>query len=146
MNTAPHLLTAASANVWMMPRMRAVPDGPEDLLEQRDLVGGELRGVRAADVAVLVVAEQRVDAARVLRGEPRVRDHHLARGVAVVLAEEVRPVLGIDVRAVDQIAGEQQVRVALVREQRLLEDLDHALEVAHAALQIRAHEEPTVVG
>ena len=51
---------------------------PEDLLEQRDLVGGELRGVRAADVAVLVVAEQRVDAAGVLRGEPGVRDHHLA--------------------------------------------------------------------
>ena len=112
--------------MWMMPRMRAVADGPEDVLEQRDLVGRELRGVRAADVAVLVVAEQRVDAARILRREPGVRDHQLAGGVAVVLAEEVRPVLGLDVRAVDEVAGEDQVRVAAVVDQRLLEDLDHA--------------------
>ena len=44
-------------------------DGPEDVLEQRDLVGGELRGVRPADVAVLVVADQRVDLAGMRGGE-----------------------------------------------------------------------------
>ena len=80
--------------------------GPEDVLEQRDLVGGELRGVRAADVAVLVIAEQRVDAAGILRGEPGVRDHHFAGLLAIVLAEEVWPVLRLDVRAVNQVAGE----------------------------------------
>jgi hypothetical protein len=30
--------------------------------------------------------------------------------------------------------------------ERLLEHHDHALEVAHAALEVRAHEEPTMVG
>jgi hypothetical protein len=38
------------------------------VLEQDDLVGGELRRVRAADVAVLVVADQGVDAAGVRAG------------------------------------------------------------------------------
>jgi hypothetical protein len=33
-----------------------------------------------------------------------------------------------------------------VGQQRLLEDLDETQEVPHAALQIRAYEEPTVVG
>ena len=111
-----------------------------------DLVGGELGGVRPADVAVLVVPEQRVDAPRVLRREPGVGDHHLAGRVAIVLAEEVRPVFRVDVRAVDEVAGEQQVRVAVVAVERLLEQLLHATEVAHATLQIGAHEQPTVVG
>ena len=114
--------------------------GAEDLLEQRDLVGGELGGVRPADVAVLVVAEQRVDPARILRGQRGVGHHDLAAGVAVVLAEEVRPVLRIDVRPVDQVAGEQDVRIPAMLQQRLLEQLHEALEVAHAALEIRAHE------
>jgi acylphosphatase len=38
------------------------------------------------------------------------------------------------------------VGVALVGEQRLLEDLDEALEVPHAALEVRADEKPTAVG
>jgi hypothetical protein len=130
-NTAPHRVTAASEKVWMM---------------LRDLVGGELRGVRAADVAVLVVAEQRVDAARVARRELGEAQHDLAAGVAVVLAQEVGPVLRIDVRTVDQIAREQHMGVAVVLDQRLLEDLHEALEIAQAALQVGAYEQPTVVG
>jgi len=47
---------------------------------------------------------------------------------------------------VDQIAGEQHVRVAAVLAEGVLEQLDHALEVAHAALEVRAHEKPTAVG
>jgi hypothetical protein len=102
--------------------------------------------VRPADVAVLVVAEQRVHAAGILRGEPGVGDHQLARGIAVVLAQEVRPVLGVDVRAVDQVTGEQQVRVALILQQRRLEHVHHAPVIAHAPLKVGAHEEPTMVG
>ena len=97
--------------------------------------------MRAADVAVLVIAEQRVDAAGVLRREPRIGDHQLARLVAIVLAQKVRPVFRFDVRPVDQVAREQQVRVTFALDQRLLEDLDHALVVAHAALQVRADEQ-----
>jgi hypothetical protein len=122
------------------------PRRAEDLLEQRDLVCGELRGVGTADVAVLVVAEERVHAAGILRGQPGVGDHHLAGRIAVVLTQEVRPVLGVDVRAMDQVAREQHVRVAVVLQQGLLEDIHEPLEVAHAALEIRAYEEPTVVG
>jgi hypothetical protein len=90
--------------------------------------------MRPADVAVLVVAEQRVDATRVARGERSVRDDHLAACVAVVLAQEVGPVLRVDVRSVDQVAGEQEVGVALVVEQRLLEDVHDALEIAQTTL------------
>ena len=122
------------------------PGGTEDVLQQCDLVGRELRGVRAADVAVLVVAQERVDAAGILRRELRVRDHHFARRVAIVLAEKVRPIFRLDMRAVNQIAGEDEMRVAFIGRERLLEDVDHAVEVPHAALQIRADEQPTFVG
>jgi len=47
---------------------------------------------------------------------------------------------------VDQIAGEQDVRVALVVDQRLLEDVHEALKIAQATLQVGAYEQPTVVG
>ena len=102
--------------------------------------------MRAADVAVLVVAEQRMDTPGVARRERGVRHDHLTAGVAVVLTQEVGPFLRIDVRPVDQVAGEQEVGVALVFEQRLLEDLHDALEIAQTTLQVGAYEQPTVVG
>jgi hypothetical protein len=103
--------------------MRAAASGAHARLEQLDLVGGELGGVRPADVAVLVVADQRVDAAGVAQRQHHQLVDHLVGGVAVVLAEEVGPVALVEVRAVDQIAGEQQVGVA-GRGVDLVEQLD----------------------
>jgi hypothetical protein len=117
---------------------------PHPRLEQLDLVGGELGGVRPADVAVLVVADQRVDPAGVAQRQHHQLVDHLVGGVAVELAEEVGPVALVEVRAVDQIAGEQQVGVA-GRGVDLVEDLDDPVEVAQAALQVGADQEPAVI-
>jgi hypothetical protein len=97
-------------------------------------------------VTVLVVSDDGVDVFRVGGAQARELAHQLARLVAVVLAEEVGPVAGIDVRSVDQVAGEEQVGVAPGLRHLVLEDGDDLIVVAQTSLQVGAHDQATVGG
>jgi hypothetical protein len=118
---------------------------PKDSLQQHDFVGRELGRVRSADMTMLVIAHQGVHSSGMGCRERSIREDDLSGGIAIILAKEFRPLLFLEVRAVNQIPGEQDVNVTMILTSTL-EDFRDPVEVSEAPLQIRADDEPTAIG
>ncbi len=112
----------------------------EERLEPLGLVGKELGDDWAADVRVLVVAEEIVDAQRMAVSERLGATEQLG-GVAPVERSEVRrPLFTLDLGAVNEVAREDERRSEGLPD-GFLEDAFDCLEVSDVALEVRGHDE-----
>ena len=115
-------------------------EGPLDLL--LDLIRKQQIDIRDIPIATIT--------AQYLSYLEQARERDLDIGAefvfmaATLIHIKSRMLLPTDPELRKENENEEDPREELV--ERLLEHDDHPLEVAHAALQVRAHEEPTVVG